>query len=209
MLLCIGISGLQAQTVTDIDGNIYLTVTIGKQVWMAENLKTTKYNYGTVIPFVTDNNAWKELSTPAYCWYNNDISNKDIFGALYNWYTVNTNKLCPKGWHVPTNTDWSDLIIFLGGEDIAGSKLKETGTAHWESFDFSATNEFDFTAVPGGMRLKGGSFPIFGKSYAVWWSSTEYNLSSAWNKGLHYRSSNVYGGFDDKRNGFSVRCLKD
>ncbi len=205
----ISLAGLHAQTIEDIDGNIYLTIPIGKQIWMADNLKTTKFNYGTSIKLVTDDKAWKELETPAYCWYNNDIENKQLFGALYNWYAVNTNKLCPKGWHVPTNSDWADLISFLGGESEAGNKLKEAGTEHWKVIDNRATNEFDFSAVPGGLRDQAGIFPLFGNSYAVWWSATEYDLSHAWNYGLYYRSSNIYRGFDKKRNGFSVRCLKD
>ena len=104
-LFCIGLTGLQAQTVKDIDGNVYKTVTIGKQVWMMENLKTTKYNDGKTIPLVTDNTAWTDLTASEYCWYNNDIANKKVYGALYNWYTVNTNKLCPKGWHVSADAE--------------------------------------------------------------------------------------------------------
>ncbi|HUX56503.1 MAG TPA: fibrobacter succinogenes major paralogous domain-containing protein [Bacteroidales bacterium] len=209
ILFCIGLKGLHAQTVTDIDGNIYLTITIGKQVWMAENLKTTKFNYGTAILLVTDNNAWKELKTPAYCWFNNDIENKELFGALYNWYTVNTKKLCPKGWHVPTKTDWATLVTYLGGQSMAGNKLKEKGTAHWEILDNRVTNEFDFTALPGGLRIASGVFPTFGNSYAVWWMATEKDPVVAWNYGLYFRSSKLFSGFDKKVNGFSVRCLRD
>src|SRR5450759_4787246 len=127
-LVCIGLNGLQAQTVKDIDGNVYKTVTIGKQVWMVENLKTTKYNDGITIPLVIDNTAWTDLITPKYSWFNNDIANKEVYGALYNWYTVNTNKLCPKGWHIPTDEEWTTLTTYLGGEGVAGGKLKETGT---------------------------------------------------------------------------------
>ena len=208
-LFCIGLTGLQAQTVKDIDGNAYIPINIGKQVWMTENLKTTKYNDGTAIPLVTDDSAWKTLLTPAYCWFNNDIENKEVYGALYNWYTVNTKKLCPKGWHVPIDREWKTLIAFLGDPDIAGDKLKETGLTHWKNYLTIATNEFDFTALPGGLRLYSGSFPDFGNSYAVWWSATEYNETRAWNVGLHNSSSKVFRGYDNKQNGFSVRCIRD
>ena len=123
--------------VQDIDGNNYLTVTIGTQIWMAENLRTTKYNDGTAIPLVTDNTTWANLTTPAYCWYNNDAkTNGSTYGALYNWYSVNTKKLCPTGWHVPNDTEWTTLTTYLGGTAVAGGKLKETGTAHWYSPNF-------------------------------------------------------------------------
>ena len=116
-------------TVTDIDGNVYHTVTIGTQTWMVENLKTTKYNDGTAIPLVTDSTAWLNLTTPGYCWYNNDAATyKNTYGALYNWFTVNTSKLAPSGWHVPTDAEWTTLITYLGGETVAGGQMKSTGT---------------------------------------------------------------------------------
>jgi uncharacterized protein (TIGR02145 family) len=202
--------GLQAQTtVKDIDGNIYLTVNIGKQVWIAENLKTTKLNDGKAIPVIADENAWKGLKTPALCWYNNDIKNKDVYGGLYNWYTVNTRKLCPKDWHVPTDSEWETMITFLGDINTAGDKLKEKGITHWENYLSTATDEFDFTALPGGFRYFSGVFPLFGSSYAVWWSSTGGKDVLAWNRGLHDSSSRAFKGFEDKRSGFSVRCIKD
>jgi len=138
---------------SDIDGNVYNTITIGTQIWMKENLKTTKYNDGSSIPLVTDNTAWINLSTPGYCWYNNDAATyKSAYGAMYNWYTVNTGKICPPNWHVPTDTQWETLITYLGGKIIAGGKMKETGTAHWTSPNIGATNETGFTALPGGYR---------------------------------------------------------
>lgn len=208
-LVCIGLTGLRAQTVTDADSNAYMTITIGKQVWMAENLKTTRLNDGKMIPLVTDEKAWKGLQTPGYCWYNNDTGNKDIYGALYNWYAVNTGKLCPKGWHVPSQTDWTDLVIFLGNENLAGVKLKEAGTTHWKNVLIISTNDYDFSALPGGTRLYSGYFPTFGGSYAVWWSSTPFSEFHAWNRGLHDSSSRFWKGHDDVHSGFSVRCLKD
>ncbi len=122
-------SKITESKISDGDGNIYETVTIGTQVWLTENLKATKYNDGTSIQFVTDNTLWATLSTPAYCWYNNDGGNyKDIYGGLYNWWAVNTGKLCPTGWHVPSDGEWTTLTSTLGGENVAGAKLKETGT---------------------------------------------------------------------------------
>ena len=124
------ISGANSNTVTDIDGNAYHTVAIGTQVWMVENLKTTRYNDGTAIPLVTDSAVWGNLtSTPGYCWYNNDMSMyKNLYGALYNWYAVSTEKLAPEGWHVPTNSEWGVLINYLGGDTSAGGAMKETGS---------------------------------------------------------------------------------
>jgi uncharacterized protein (TIGR02145 family) len=205
----IRLTSIPAQTVIDSDGNKYPVITIGKQIWIAENLKTTKFNDGKAIPLVTNDNAWKNMETPAYCWLNNVIANKEVYGALYNWYAVNTKKLCPKGWHVPSKTEWEDMIIFLGDENIAGAKLKEAGQDHWKNSILISTNEFGFTALPGGLRLMEGNFPEFASSYTVWWSTTEFSNIAAWNRGLFFSSSKVYGGNDNKKNGFSVRCIKD
>ena len=144
---------IATQGVTDYDGNHYSSVLIGSQIWMAENLKTIKYNDGTAIPLVTDATEWSNLTTHGYCWYNNDEATYgDTYGALYNWYTVETGNLCPTGWHVPTDAEWTELIDYLGGESVAGGKLKETGTTHWNSPNPGATNETGFTTLPGGYR---------------------------------------------------------
>jgi len=167
-----------AASVTDADGNIYSTVSIGKQVWMKENLKTTKYNDGTPIPNITDYTAWEALSTPSYCWYNNDAASyKAYYGALYNWYAVNTGKLCPTGWHVPIDIEWTILTTYLGGNGVAGGKLKETSTIYWWSPNTGATNETGFTALPGGERNYDGSYLDVG-SYGRWWSSTAIRTST-------------------------------
>ena len=145
-------------TVTDFDGNVYYTVTIGSQVWLAGNLKTVKYNDGTDIPLVTDKTAWGALTTPGYCWLNNDkATNKDTYGALYNYYVVDPaanggKNVCPTGWKVPTNDEWTALTTYLNGEAAAGGKLKEAGTAHWQTPNTGATNETGFTALPAGGR---------------------------------------------------------
>lgn len=138
------------EEVLDTDGNIYHTVVIGNQVWIVENLKTTRYNDGTSIPLVTGNTEWINLTTPGYCWYDNDITNKETYGALYNWYAVQTNKICPAGWHVPSDSEWTALTDFLGGESTAGGKLKEAGTMHWDSPNTGATDESGLTLLPGG-----------------------------------------------------------
>ena len=207
-LFCMEFATIQAQTVKDNDGNVYKTVTIGTQVWMAENLKTTKYNDGTAIPLVTEDKAWDALTTPAYCWYKNDATvNKNTYGALYNWYTVGTNKLCPKGWHVPTDAEWTTLTTYLGGESVAGGKLKETGTTHWESPNTGATNESGFKALSGGDR-EFGVFSYIGYS-GYWWSATEINATEARYRSMNYHNGNVKRNSIFKKIGYSVRCLRD
>ena len=201
----------KAQTVKDIDGNVYKTVTIGEQVWMKENLKTTKYNNGTEIPLVTDANVWKALTTPAYCWYANDeATNKNVYGALYNWYTANTGILCPTGWHLPWDGQWALLTYNLGGESIAGRKLKETGTTHWE-INTGATNESGFSALHGGYRDYEYDFTRFHfyGSCCFWWSSTEHSISDAYSQNLYFNSDFIKRDIYNKKNGFSIRCVKD
>lgn len=193
----------------DFDGNEYNTVKIGRQTWMVQNLKTTKYNDGTAIPLVTDGTAWAKLLTPGYCWYSNEeLSFKPSYGALYNGYAINTGKLCPDGWHVPNDADWTVLINFLGGKKIAGEKLKETGITYWVSPNTGATNESGFTALPGGLRYHDGIFHDFGFS-GYWWSSTEYSSSRAFFYYLDYQYSNIYRFDNLKKIGFSVRCIRD
>ncbi|MBN1388087.1 MAG: fibrobacter succinogenes major paralogous domain-containing protein [Bacteroidales bacterium] len=206
--------------IADIDGNKYSIITIGSQVWLGENLKVTRYNDGTAIPLVTDDNTWGTLSTPAYCWYDNDeASHKNIYGALYNWYAVETGKLCPDGWHVPTDSEWKQLEMYLGMSQIdadntgfrgtgEGGKLKEAGTAHWGDPNEGATNESSFTAMPGGFRKETGVFDRNGY-LGVWWSATESDASTAWYRRLNYCSCDVDRSNLDKRNGRSVRCIRD
>ncbi|MBA7544886.1 hypothetical protein ES705_37247 [subsurface metagenome] len=159
-------------TVTDYEGNVYQTITIGSQEWMCENLKLTKYADGTAIPLVTNSTEWGNLTTPGYYWYNNDEPTyANTYGALYNWYTVEKGNLCPTGWHVPTDAEWTTLTDYLGGASVAGGKLKETGTAHWSYPNTGATNESGFTALPGGGRSLNGTFGYVGSS-GGWWSST-------------------------------------
>jgi len=196
-------------TISDIDGNTYNVIRIGSQLWMKENLKTTKYNDGTSIPVITDNIAWLNLTTPGYCWYNNDAATyKATYGALYNWYTVNTGKLCPTGWHVPTDAEWTILTDYLGGESLAGGKLKEAGTSHWASPNTGATNETGFTGLPGGYRLIDGTFNLIG-NYGIWWSATETDATNAWYRILACDNTYLSRLFNNKQLGFSVRCVRD
>ena len=192
------------EKVTDIDGNVYATVVIGTQVWMAEDLKVSKYNDGTDVPNITDKTAWQNCSTGACTWYNNE---KD-WGTLYNWYAVNTGKLAPAGWHVATHDDWTTLTDYLGGETLAGGKLKETRCVRWNSPNTGATNESGFTARPGGFRGGDGIFSSFGGG-GYWWSSTEFDTLNSWANYIFWNGSTIYRGHYYKSSGFSVRCVKD
>ncbi len=203
-------------TITDSDGNVYNTVLIGDQCWMKANLKTSKYRNGTNIAYPGSNNSsWANNTTGAYAWYNNEISWKDSYGALYNWYAVNSaNGLCPTGWHVPTDAEFTAMTNHLGGQSSAGGKLKSTRTVpdphpRWASPNTGATNESNWTGFPGGARGTTGSFVDL-SSYGLWWSSTQYAATEAWFREMYYLSSSVGRHADGaKRYGFSVRCLKD
>ena len=196
-------------TAVTYNGVTYNTVQIGNQCWLKENLRTTKYNDGTSITNVTDNATWTSTTSGAYCCYSNNTSNCTTYGALYNWYAVNTGKLCPSGWHVPSDAEWTTLVNYLGGEDVAGGKLKETGTTHWQSPNYGATNSSGFTALPGGYRFSGtGSFAFLGL-VGYWWSSTDGGGSDAWARDLDWFHADVGRSKQDKRYGFSVRCLRD
>ncbi len=210
--------------VTDIDDNVYHTVTIGKQVWMVENLKTTKYSDGTSITNITNNAAWVNLTTGAYCDYDNAPSNSATYGRLYNWYAAtDARNICPTGWHIPSETEWATLITYLGGDSIAGGKLNDTGTIHWKSPNIWATNETGFTALPGGFRFTyhgtetsnyQGTFNFVGDC-GNWWSSTEWSSygenspSSALIRMTFYNYSKVARGAREKTYGISIRCMKD
>ena len=197
-------------TVTDIDGNIYKTIKIGDQVWMAENLRTTHYRNGDAIPNVTEDSIWGSQETGAYCNYNNteDLDTIATYGRLYNWYAVNDSRgLAPKGWHVPDINDWLILIDNLGGDTIASKHLKEAGDFHWVRYNV-ADNSSGFTALPGGWRyLSEKTIKI--SFYGAWWVSTEYNSSSAAFLDLFVYDTKVWKGFNYKQNGYSVRCIKD
>ncbi len=215
--------------VMDIDSNLYKVVKIGDQIWMAENLKTTRLNDGTLIPFVPEARQWIELKTPALCWYDDGpfagdpVGYISTYGLFYNWYAVNTGKLCPDGWHVPSADEWEELEAFLGA-DVAGLKMKETGTLHWTSTSPEVTNESGFTAMPGGYRNRDKSNPGFTRFVLIgeasaWWSSTPVNSEVSTSFAIyapvvqgraHSTDYWVLRRFETikKTSGQTIRCLK-
>ena len=203
-------NNLSYGSVSDIEGNIYKTVQIGSQTWMAENLKTTKLNDGTSIPNVSDKTEWVNTVLPSYSWYNNLDENKELSGARYNWYAVSTSKLCPAGWHVPSDNEWAVLTDYLGGLGVAGAKMKETGFTHWMEPNYGATNSSGFTAIPAGQRRgDNGVFNGLGL-YDCWWSSTEYNIYKAWYRSLASINTEIWRSSGAvKQTGISIRCIRD
>jgi len=221
----LGMSSIIAQTtnmgtVTDIDGNVYHTVLIGNYRWMAENLRTTSYNNGVEIPCITDSIVWRSLIIGAYCWYQNNEVNGVTYGALYNWYAVNTDRLCPDGWRVPTDNEWIDLEAsadtrFGQGDPVwddqggrgqdAGLRLK--ATSGWCS-QGNGTDNLGFSALPGGERCSQGRFFVGGKS-GFWWSNSGKNDSAAWYRNMIYGLEEIYRNTHPKWMGFSVRCIRD
>ena len=209
-----------SNTIIDIDGNVYHTITIGSQVWMVENFKSTHYRNGDAIPNVTDNLEWSNLTSGAYCNYDNNASKSNTYGRLYNWYTVNDKRnLAPKGYHVATDDDWKVLEKYLGMEvsdanntgwrgKKEGGQLKESGDQYWVSHSKDVNNSTGFTARPGGYRRYNGTFSFMGNN-GSWWCSTEYTSTSSWYRYLNCNGDGVYRTSDTKQNGFSVRCVKD
>lgn len=203
-------SGLEYGSVTDQDGNTYKTIRIGTQTWMAENLRTTRYRNGDPIPFNKDTVIWENLTSGVYCNSANDTSMVMIatYGRLYNWYAVSDSRnIAPPGWHVATSNEFSVLIDYLGGSDVAGGKLKEAGTSHWE-LSIDASNESGFTALPGGYRHSNGFYYPFGL-YGFWWSASEVNSNEAFEWSLVYNGGAVYSCQNPKGFGCTVRCVKD
>jgi uncharacterized protein (TIGR02145 family) len=215
--------------VTDIDGNTYQSVSNCGLTFTKQNLNVSKYSDGTPIPQVTDPTQWANLTTGAWCYYNNNPANGAVYGKLYNWYAAAgiydaaslanpalRKKLAPAGWHVPTDSEWSNLINCLdpnanGGStfpNIAGGKMKSTGTSLWSSPNTAATNESGFSGLPAGYRIYNGTFNNIG-SLGLWWSSSESSTASAWARSLLYDFGGAYRDFSSKNYGFSLRCLRD
>jgi len=192
------------------DGYTYSSIVLGNgQEWMAENLRTTFYANGDPIPNVTDANQWQNLTTGAWAHYNNDSQYENPYGKLYNWYAVDDSRnVCPTGWHVPSDAEWTVLSDYLGGEAVAGGKMKSTGTAYWFTPNTDATNESGFSGLPGGDRSSNGTFNAGGGT-GLWWSSTEGDTVNAWSRVLGYNDGAVYRDGLNKADGFSVRCLRD
>jgi uncharacterized protein (TIGR02145 family) len=204
----INFTTLNYGTVTDIEGTIYNTVTIGTQVWMAENLKVEHYLNNDLISNISDNVEWSSMTTGAYCVYDN-IGNSTTYGKLYNFYAVaDARKICPAGWHVPTDAEWTILTTFLGGESVAGGKMKETGLTHWTSPNAAATNESGFSALPGGYRYYQGSWLAI-NSFGGWWTSTEYSTGYADYRGVGNTGGELRIDRYNEAYGFSIRCIQD
>ena len=199
----------QPITVTDVDSNVYQTVTIGTQVWMAENLKVTHYRNGDPIAQVTDSAAWTNLSTEAYCNFDDDTASAAVYGRLYNWYAViDSRNIAPEGWHVATDSEWQALIDYLGGDSAAGDKLKEAGTTHWASPNTGATNSSGFTALPAGARSVTGAFSLANIA-ATFWTSTQNSINDSFGYGLYANTVGIFRGAGGFRWGQSIRCVKD
>lgn len=198
-------------TVTDQDGNVYNTITIGMQVWMAENLKVTKYRNGDPIPNVKDTLQWMNLVTGAFCNNNTSGHAAGAYGLLYNWYAaIDSRNIAPAGWHVPSQAEWATFISTLGGENVAGGKVRESGTTHWKSPNTGATNESGFTALPGGERNEFGTFNAIGTE-AVWWSTSKESGSDNYALGAFtlFLSLDMRECHGLKIQGYSIRCIKD
>lgn len=220
--LTVNATATEATTVTDIDGNIYDIVIIGDQRWMSENLKTAHLNDGTAIPMVSDSATWEDLTSPGYCWFDNDSVQYASYGALYNWYTVNTDLLCPTGWHVPTDNEWfvlTDYLINNGyGYEGSGSDISKSMalTSDWHDWNIAGTpgndqasnNSSGFSAHPIGYRANYSTFSSF-TYYTYWWSTTEFISTHSYTRYLHYHNALVLRSYFNKANGFSVRCVKD
>ena len=196
-------------TVSDIEGNVYHTVTIGTQTWMVENLRTRKFRDGSSIDSIADRIAWKSTSTAAWCNYNNDAVSATLYGKLYNYYAVTDSRgIAPVGWHVPTDSEWSQLVDFLGGELEAGGKLKQRGTNYWLSPNYNASNQTGFSALPGGCRDWGGNSKSAG-NYGNWWTASEQDVNNAWCRYTYNKTACIYRYNYLKTCGFSVKCIKD
>jgi uncharacterized protein (TIGR02145 family) len=204
--------------VTDIDNEAYASIKLNGKEWMKKNLDVAKYKNGDIIPQVTDATQWDALTTGAWCYYENDTANGPIYGKLYNWYAINDPRgLAPAGWHIPTDTEWSDLATFLGGENIAGRKLKEDSATYWETTTNYATNQSGFTALPSGTGyLNYHTIPtptladlFTGKSKVTYWWSTTANADLVWTRNVNSLSDQLVRNGSLKKSALSVRCVKN
>ncbi|MFW6020260.1 MAG: FISUMP domain-containing protein [Bacteroidales bacterium] len=196
-------------TVTDVDGNVYNTVKIGDQIWMAENLKVTHYNDGVAIQRVeTGSCTWGNLTDGAYSWYDHDITNKDRMGAFYNWYAVKSGKLAPQGWHIPTKEEWEQLITFLGNNGFQGDEARALKADSLWTEGGTGTNDYYFNALPFGTKSATGSFTSH-DWVARWWTSTEYDSEEAWLFSMSSYKPGVDSNSYSKNTGVTIRCVKD
>jgi uncharacterized protein (TIGR02145 family) len=197
------------ETVFDIDSNSYMAFGIGTQIWMAQNLRVSRLSNGAKINLVTENNQWKSLNQPGYCWYNNDSIKNERFGALYNFFTVETGLICPTGWHAPTRNDWNILIKSLKGANVAGGKMKSYYSGFW-SYPPDYSNPPGFSAMPGGFRSSVSNRQFISKDTSgYWWSSISDIDSGCYSTILKASSPVVYSSYLSRQNGLSIRCVKD
>lgn len=197
------------ERVTDADGNVYTLVTIGSQVWMAQNLKTTRFRNGDPIPRISQDSEWQKTGEGAFCFYNNERKSGKTYGNLYNWHAVSDSRgICPPGWHVPSDEEWQVLSDFLGGDKVAGDKMKETGIRHWAEPNDGASNVSGFTALPAGGRDEFGQF-IVDKYGCHWWSSTVSGTVDVRVRSIYFGYGSIMTDEYHPNSGFSVRCLKD
>jgi uncharacterized protein (TIGR02145 family) len=207
-------SSLQFGSVADIEGNTYNTIQIGDQIWMAENLRVSKFRNNSNITEFADALQWSGIydnksQTAAWCYYQNDPATNKAYGKLYNWYAVvNINGICPNGWHVPSDQEWTKLTDFLGGESVAAGKMKTVGTVYWNSPNQDATNSSGFSALPGGLRYYFSSFDFI-SDFGTFWAATQDDAGRSWARYLSYEFANVFRTSSIKENAFSVRCVKD
>jgi uncharacterized protein (TIGR02145 family) len=201
-------SGWVALITTSTTAVCLPTIVIGTQQWMNKNLDVAFYKNGDPIPQVTDGTTWATLTTGAWCYYNNDSTLGNTYGKLYNWYAVNdTRGLAPQGWHIPSDVEWTTLSTSLGGESVAGGKMKEAGTLNWASPNTGGNNNSGFAALPGGFR-NGAPFVLQG-SWASWWSNTPADNNNIWGRFIFVSDVNLGRGITDKNIGYYVRCVKD
>jgi uncharacterized protein (TIGR02145 family) len=194
--------------ITDVDGNIYHSVVIGNQIWMMENLKTTKYRDGSSIVNITDSSEWRNYEFGAYCNYGNVKINGEMYGRLYNWAAANSGLLAPVGWHVATKAEWETLINYLGGTEFAGERLKAMYSYSWNDMNLDRTMRSGFSAFPAGFRSPEGNFDFI-DSFAFWWTTTEESSNWAWFTSVVNYSQGIRVDNAFKKYGFSVRCIKD
>jgi len=210
LLIQVGCKKEIPQKLDDNNEYIYKTIIIGNQEWMAENLRVTHFQDGSKVPIVLNNNSWSNLTSAAMCWYDNDSLIKgQVYGALYNWYAIiDSRKLCPKGWHIPTDQEWTILADYLGDIHTVGGKMKEAGTQHWYEASPGADNSSGFTALPAGLRNLYGISTALG-SNAFFWTSTNKDATTSWVRAIGYGSDKLFVDASPKNNGLSVRCIKD
>jgi uncharacterized protein (TIGR02145 family) len=196
--------------VFDFEGNFYTTIILdNEQEWMAENLKSKVFSNGDSIQNLVQNNAWQVANTAAYSTYNENLINTTVYGTLYNWFvTIDERNVCPSGWHVPSDNEWTDYSDLLGGNGVAGGKMKIQDTLFWKAPNLGATNESLFSGLPAGYRYNGGNFANIEK-YAYWWTSTQLDNQFGWYRSTNYLSDNLVKNYETKQAGYSIRCLKN